>query len=271
MCRRQELMTIVRAAGRSLVADLGPGEWQVRRRRGLRSIPTGAACNAAKPRRPPGGPAARSPSFHKAPTSRGTTVRPLLRPSSATSGTQPRPCTRNPAADCLRPVARRASTSSSARSLRACGSTARISPQRRREAQQVVVLAKRTLGRPANAAHSGHRGALLLVGPRGPHARDHRLLTRPEASVVRARLREAQRAVRTPAYDVGISVVLPVVLPEAHGADLEPAALAESPFAAAGAAQRHGTKRRKPSDCISQRAFVATPTGLEASATREAA
>lgn len=76
--------------------------------------------------------------------------------------------------------------------------------------------------------------ARLLVRVRRANMAEILSAARAELSDVPASLRQAQFVVRAATNLVGIVVVLAVVLPEAHRADLKPTPLVESEVAAAG-------------------------------------
>ena len=67
----------------------------------------------------------------------------------------------------------------------------------------------------------------VFAGQRCAYELGTSLVTGSHGMEVPACLREAQQPIRTASNPVGILVVLPVVLPEAHGADLEVATLVE--------------------------------------------
>lgn len=78
----------------------------------------------------------------------------------------------------------------------------------------------------------------MLVGQRIADELGTPLVTGSHGMKVPTCLRKAQPAIRAAPDPVGILVVLPIVLPEAHGADLVAPALIERYEAAAGTAVR---------------------------------
>ncbi len=76
------------------------------------------------------------------------------------------------------------------------------------------------------------RSRSLFLRSWRPDVRQETFIANTAAGVVLAGLSETQTAVRSAANDLCVTVVLSVVFPEAHRADIEPAALREGPLAA---------------------------------------
>jgi hypothetical protein len=60
---------------------------------------------------------------------------------------------------------------------------------------------------------------LPLIRQRAPYLVDKSCLARRQVAKIRARIGEAQSAVRPSAYFISIMFILTVIFPEAHGAD----------------------------------------------------